>query len=145
MSAHNTKQLCNECTEARIEGSTEEDATLCTEQHMSTPTNSSPQESSAQHKIIKSIYRYTVQIAQLMEKSRITAYDELSFNPRRIIWINLLGGMARGIGMAIGFTIFTAIIVYILQYIGALNIPVIGDFIADIVKIVQHQLGAKLR
>lgn len=96
-----------------------------------------------QRKMMKSIHDYTLQIAQAMEKSRISEYNELLSSPRKLIWINLVGGTARGVGIAIGFTIFTAIIVYILQYLGALNLPIIGDFIADIVRIVQHQLNPK--
>jgi len=43
-------------------------------------------------------------------------------------------------GIAIGVTLFTATIIYGLQKLGALNLPIIGDFIAEIVKIVQAQL-----
>lgn len=104
---------------------------------------SSPQDEEDAKKMMKSIHDYTLQIAQAMEKSRISEYNELLFNPRKLIWVNLMGGAARGVGIAIGFTIFTAIIVYVLQYLGALNLPIIGDFIADIVRIVQHQLDTK--
>ncbi|EPY08795.1 hypothetical protein PAALTS15_02457 [Paenibacillus alvei TS-15] len=102
-----------------------------------------PQDEEDAKKMMKSIHDYTLQIAQALEKSRISEYNELLFNPRKLIWVNLLGGAARGVGIAIGFTIFTAIIVYVLQYLGALNLPIIGDFIADIVRIVQHQLDTK--
>lgn len=59
---------------------------------------------------------------------------------KEIIKRNLLAGIARGIGGGIGFTIITAIIIYFLQRIVRLNIPIIGDYINDIVEIVQ---GAK--
>ena len=47
-------------------------------------------------------------------------------------------GIAKGIGIGIGFTVLTAILLIILQKIVTLNIPVIGDYIADIVEIVQN-------
>ena len=50
---------------------------------------------------------------------------------------NLLAGLARGIGGGIGFTIITAIIIFFLQRIVRLNIPIIGEYINDIVEIVQ--------
>lgn len=50
---------------------------------------------------------------------------------------NILAGIARGIGGGIGFTIITAIIIYILQKIVRLNIPIIGEYINDIIEIVQ--------
>lgn len=50
---------------------------------------------------------------------------------------NLIAGIFRGIGIGIGVTIITAILVIILQKIVTLNIPVIGEYIADIVEIVE--------
>ncbi|WP_222125158.1 DUF5665 domain-containing protein, partial [Bacillus pumilus] len=49
----------------------------------------------------------------------------------------------RGVGVAIGVTFFAASIIYVLQGLGALNLPIIGDYIADIVRIVQRQLELK--
>jgi len=49
-------------------------------------------------------------------------------------------GTVAGVGIALGFTFFAATIVYLLQFLGALNLPVVGDYIADIVRIVQRQL-----
>ncbi|UHA75808.1 DUF5665 domain-containing protein [Paenibacillus sp. 481] len=94
--------------------------------------------------LVEQIHEYTVQMAQQLEKSRIAEYTELLFKPSKLLWVNLLAGTARGVGIAIGFTIFTALIVYLLQVLGALNLPIIGDFIADIVRIVQRQLDTKL-
>lgn len=89
------------------------------------------------------VYRLTLQLAQQMEKSRIAQYTELLYSPLRLIWLNILSGLARGIGIALGFTFFAATIIYVLQVLGALNLPIIGDYIADIVRIVQHQLELK--
>ena len=55
----------------------------------------------------------------------------------------IVSGMARGIGIAIGFTFFAATILYVLQMLGKLNLPIIGDYIADIVRIVQRQLEGR--
>jgi hypothetical protein len=43
--------------------------------------------------------------------------------------------------MAIGFTLLAALVLYVLQKIVILNMPLIGDFIADLVNIVQHELN----
>ena len=50
---------------------------------------------------------------------------------------NLIAGIFKGIGIGIGVTIVTSIIVVILQKIVKLNIPIIGEYIADIVEIVE--------
>lgn len=89
---------------------------------------------------ISRIYVLTEKIAQQLEQSRITEYTQLLHRPWKLIGLNLLAGTARGIGIAIGFTFFAATIIYLLQALGALNLPIIGDYIADIVRIVQRQL-----
>ena len=61
-------------------------------------------------------------------------------NKKEIIKRNLLAGLARGIGIGIGVTIISAIIIYVLQRIIRLNIPILGDYITDIVSIVQKNL-----
>lgn len=86
------------------------------------------------------MYNLTLKWAQQLEQSRIIEYTELLRHPWSLIWRNVLAGTARGIGIAIGFTFFAATIIYILQILGALNLPIIGDYIADIVRIVQRQL-----
>ncbi len=78
-----------------------------------------------------------------MEKLGIAEYVAMIENPRRLFWVNFWQGVARGFGMAIGFTILAALVVYILQKIVVLNTPVIGKFVAEIVNIVQNQLYLK--
>ncbi|MDQ6418950.1 DUF5665 domain-containing protein [Paenibacillus sp. LHD-117] len=82
-------------------------------------------------------------IASEMERTHIAEYVDLLNRPMALIWRNLLAGSARGVGIAIGFTFFAATILYVLRILGALNLPIIGDYIADIVKIVQIQLEGK--
>ncbi|MFC5703574.1 DUF5665 domain-containing protein [Cohnella faecalis] len=79
-------------------------------------------------------------LASEMEKAQLKDYVNLMSRPWQLIWRNLLAGLSRGVGIAIGFTFFAATIVYILQGLGALNLPIVGDYIADIVRIVQRQL-----
>lgn len=82
-------------------------------------------------------------IASEMERTHIAEYVDLLNRPVKLIWRNLLAGTARGVGIAVGFTFFAATILYVLRILGALNLPIIGDYIADIVKIVQIQLEGK--
>lgn len=70
-------------------------------------------------------------------KSNILEITQLLGNRRKLLWVNLISGISRGIGIGIGVTIITALIIWILQKIVTLNIPIIGEYIADIVEIVQ--------
>ncbi len=75
-----------------------------------------------------------------LEKMRLTEYIEMMEKPRRLLYMNFLMGLVRGFGMAIGFTILAAIVLWSMQRLVVLNLPLIGDFIADIVKLVQDEL-----
>ncbi|MDF2590680.1 MAG: hypothetical protein K0S75_146 [Clostridia bacterium] len=79
-------------------------------------------------------------ISLMLEKAKIGDYVSMMAKPKRMIFNNFIAGLARGFGMAIGFTILGAIVVYLLRQSVFLNIPIIGSFIAEIVKIVQDNL-----
>lgn len=64
-------------------------------------------------------------------------YARYLYSPRRMIMSNFVAGLARGIGMAVGFSLLGAFIVYLLQQFAYQNIPVIGDFIAKIIAAVE--------
>ncbi len=58
-------------------------------------------------------------------------------NKKEIAKRNFIAGIFRGIGIGIGVTIVTAIIVYFLQKLVKLNLPIIGQYINDLVDIIQ--------
>jgi hypothetical protein len=93
--------------------------------------------------LLEKIHDAVTEMAKNMERTQIADYVRLLNSPKRLILLNILAGTARGVGIAIGFTLFTATIVYILKALGALDLPIIGDYIADIVRIVQAQLDGK--
>ncbi|MDQ8738942.1 DUF5665 domain-containing protein [Paenibacillus sp. LHD-38] len=92
---------------------------------------------------LSSLDKRLQKIAADLEHTQIAEYVNLLNRPRTLIWKNVLAGTARGVGIAIGFTFFAATILYVLRILGALNLPIIGDYIADIVRIVQIQLEGK--
>jgi hypothetical protein len=92
-------------------------------------------------KVLQALEERVKELAMNMEKMKLAEYVGLLENPVRLLYINFISGIARGLGIAVGFAILGAIIVLILQKLVALNLPVIGNFIADLVKIVQLQLG----
>ncbi|TYP54901.1 DUF5665 domain-containing protein [Thermosediminibacter litoriperuensis] len=78
-----------------------------------------------------------------IEKLNLAEYLEVLRNPKRLLYINFLAGVARGFGTAVGFTFLGAFVLYILQRVVILKLPVIGDFIAELVRIVQDELSVK--
>ncbi|QGT99684.1 hypothetical protein SYNTR_1091 [Candidatus Syntrophocurvum alkaliphilum] len=93
-----------------------------------------------QGEVINKLYDKVQELSESMEKMRLAEYVHMLENPTRLIYINFLLGLARGFGMAIGFTILAALFVYFLQKLVVLNMPLIGDFIAELVQIVQQQM-----
>lgn len=79
-------------------------------------------------------------LAVSIEKMKLAEYVKLLESPRRLLFINFIAGLARGLGMAVGFTLLGAIVLYILQRLVILNLPFISDIIADIVRLVREQL-----
>ncbi len=94
-----------------------------------------------QLQLLQNLNRKMEEMVSTMHKIGVAEYVEMLRHPWRLFWINFWSGVARGLGMAIGFTILAALVLYLLQHIILLNLPVIGDFIADVVQIVQRQLG----
>lgn len=76
-----------------------------------------------------------------LEKTRIAEYVELMQKPRRLLFLNFIAGLARGFGIAVGATIVFALLIELLRRLILLNIPGIGDFIAEIVRIVEMKNG----
>lgn len=92
------------------------------------------------NKIEKELIKNLEQLNFLLTKNRVLELVELLGNKKQLIIRNLITGITKGIGIGIGVTILTAILLIVLQKIVALNIPVIGDYIADIVEIVQNKI-----
>ena len=95
----------------------------------------------------------TVQkVAAFLEKARLAEYLDLMNRPLRMMWLNFLAGVARGVGMVVGGSIVGVLLVFVVirglktafHKVGGL--PMIGDqlkeFIGWILHVVnQHQGG----
>lgn len=75
-----------------------------------------------------------------MERLHLAEYVRYVDDRKRMFWNHFWGGVARGVGMAVGFTILGAVLVLILQNLAKRNLPLIGDVLAQIVTIVQTRL-----
>ncbi|MGI6542240.1 MAG: DUF5665 domain-containing protein [Limnochordia bacterium] len=73
-------------------------------------------------------------------KGGIAEYVALFDKPGRLLWLNFLAGLVRGFGMAVGFTLIGAAFLIFLGRLAALNLPVIGEFVADVARMVQSEL-----
>lgn len=92
-------------------------------------------------KILKDLSRKIDDIFLNMEKMKIADYVKLLDNPRRLFFLNFMAGLARGLGIAVGFTILGAMVLYTLRQLIMLNLPLISEFIAEVLKMTQLKLG----
>lgn len=75
-----------------------------------------------------------------IEKMNLAEYTALLQNPWRLLWVNFMAGSARGLGLGIGFAFLTAGLLYVLRGLMVANLPVVGDFVATIVRLVETNL-----
>ena len=78
--------------------------------------------------------------AERMEMLHIDAYLRYIRNWRKRFLMDFLSGIVRGIGFSVGFSILGALLIYILRNIALANLPLIGRFLAELVRIVETNL-----
>ena len=77
----------------------------------------------------------------VLTKNNLIDLAEILGNRKEMLIRNIIAGIAKGIGIGIGFSLLTAVLIFLLQKIVTLNIPVIGDYITDIIEIVEGNRG----
>lgn len=93
--------------------------------------------------LVQTLVTKIEELARSLEKATIAEYVELYRKPRRMLYLSFLSGIARGFGLAIGFTVVGAFFLYALGKIASLNLPIVGEFVAEITRIVQNELAGR--
>ncbi|MGB4504612.1 MAG: DUF5665 domain-containing protein [Syntrophaceticus sp.] len=94
--------------------------------------------------LIEALKQKIEELSLNLERMKLAEYVELLNNPKRLLYVNFISGLARGLGIAVGFTLLGALLLYILQRIVLLNLPLVSDFIATLIRLVQLQLEGKV-
>lgn len=76
-------------------------------------------------------------IAKRLENSGVAEYVRLSQRTGKILWLNFLSGIARGLGFTIGTTIVLAVVYRVLAHLISMNIPYLTETLQRIVSIAQ--------
>ena len=61
------------------------------------------------------IVRRLERMTQRMEQLRLDAYLRYMHNWRKRLWFEFLGGIARGVGFSVGFSVLGALLLYLLR------------------------------
>jgi len=84
--------------------------------------------------------RIAARLERSLERLSLEEYLRYSVSWRRQLAVNFVGGLARGAGMAAGFTLLGAMVVALLRRLMAMNVPVIGGYLAEVIRIVLERL-----
>lgn len=87
----------------------------------------------------KKLSKQVEELNKTMQDANLSELIYILGDKKKMFLRNVWAGIGRGIGIGIGVTIISAMIVYALQRIVTLNIPVIGNYVSDIVEIVQKR------
>lgn len=71
----------------------------------------------------------------MIDHSRIRDYMALLESPRRLWILNIIAGLGRGLGQAVGLTVLAALFMYWIST--WMDMPIIGKYIAEIMDIVD--------
>ncbi|MCM3130395.1 MULTISPECIES: DUF5665 domain-containing protein [unclassified Paenibacillus] len=81
---------------------------------------------------VKNLNQRLEGIIQAMESAEFKDILENYTSPKKRIIANLTAGIARGLGMSIGTVLVLAILGWVLSLIVDMNLPVIGQYIAEL-------------
>jgi hypothetical protein len=87
----------------------------------------------------RAITREVDRIAKLVERMNLGDYVGLLQRPGRLLWLNFLSGMARGLGTILGATVLVSLIVAVAQRIIASHLPGVGNFFAEFLELLRQQ------
>lgn len=76
-------------------------------------------------------------LAVVLKRARLAEYVELMRRPWALMWRSLVAGMCRGAGFALGFVMLSALALWVLNLLVDLGIPILGDFIAELLVYVE--------
>ena len=77
---------------------------------------------------------------QAAERMRLAEYVRFQSDRRRRAWDAFWQGVLRGLGATVGFALLGTLLLLALQRIAAENLPVIGDFLARVVEMVEKRM-----
>jgi len=73
-----------------------------------------------------------------LENSGIAEYVKLSQRTGKILWLNFISGIARGLGFTIGASIVLAVVCKIISYIISMNIPYLTELLRELMETVKN-------
>ena len=77
-------------------------------------------------------------LATRLENCGLEEYIKLSQRTWKILWLNFLSGIARGLGFTVGTAIVLAIAYKVLKQLISMNIPYLTEVLKDVVELIKN-------
>ncbi len=79
-------------------------------------------------------------IIDAAERMRLGEYVRYQSNRKARLRDAFWEGVLRGLGFMVGFSLIGALLIYVLQALMRANIPLIGDYLAKVVMLVESRM-----
>ena len=76
-------------------------------------------------------------LLERLDNAGLAEYVKLSQQTGKILWLNFLSGIARGLGFSIGATLVLAVVYKILARIISMNIPYLTDLLQQVMSMAK--------
>ncbi len=86
---------------------------------------------------LRAITREIDRIAKIVERMNLGDYLGLLQRPGRLLWLNFLAGLSRGLGTILGATLLVSLVVWIIHQIIATHLPGVSTFLEDFLRLLQ--------
>lgn len=81
------------------------------------------------------------QLIRRLDSSGIHEYLRLSQNTGKILWLNFISGIAKGLGFTVGTALVLAVVYKIVSRIISMNIPYITEWLQNLIIMVKGAAG----
>ena len=79
-------------------------------------------------------------IIDAAERMKLAEYVRYQSDRKRRLRDAFLEGVLRGLGFMVGFSMLGALVIYLLQGLAQQNLPLIGDYVAKVVMLVESRI-----
>lgn len=79
-------------------------------------------------------------IIDAAERMKLAEYVRYQTDRKRRLRDAFFEGVLRGLGFMVGFSMLGALVIYLLQGLALQNLPLIGDYVAKVVMLVESRL-----
>ena len=76
-------------------------------------------------------------LLERLDNAGLAEYVKLSQQTGKILWLNFLSGIARGLGFSIGATLVLAVVYKILARIISMNIPYLTELLQQVMNMAK--------